>query len=56
MSAVDLHLLVLAAGNSTRIRTGTPKALLDLCGRPLISHILQHAEPLGVASSTLVLG
>ncbi len=56
MSASSLHLLVLAAGNSTRLRTGHPKALLDLCGRPLLSYILDHAEPLKVASKTLVLG
>ncbi|MBT3339396.1 MAG: NTP transferase domain-containing protein [Planctomycetes bacterium] len=56
MSASSLHLLVLAAGNSTRLRTGHPKALLDLCGRPLLSYILSHAEPLQVASKTVVLG
>lgn len=62
MGAADLHVIVLAGGDSTRIRTGGPKALLDLCGLPLIAHVLRAAEggpgsPLTAAATrTLVLG
>lgn len=62
MASSDLHVVVLAGGESTRIRTGGPKALLDLCGMPLLEHVLQAAsgEPDGLlaraASRTLVIG
>ncbi len=46
MPAADLHLVVLAGGNSTRIRTGGPKALLDLCGKPLLAHVLDTLDRL----------
>ncbi len=56
MPASEVHVLVLAGGESTRIRTGSPKALLDLCGRPLLDHVLAAAEQIPAASRTLVLG
>lgn len=56
MAAPEIHVLVLAGGESTRIRTGSPKALLDLCGRPLLDHVLATAEGLPAASRTIVLG
>ncbi|MBC8328519.1 MAG: NTP transferase domain-containing protein [Planctomycetes bacterium] len=56
MPASEIHILVLAGGDSKRIRTGSPKALLDLCGRPLLDHVLAAAEQLPAASRTLVLG
>ncbi|MFT7517414.1 MAG: bifunctional UDP-N-acetylglucosamine pyrophosphorylase/glucosamine-1-phosphate N-acetyltransferase [Myxococcota bacterium] len=56
MAELPLHVLVLAGGNSTRIRTGGPKALLDLCGIPLLEHIFRACEDLPAASRTLILG
>ncbi len=62
MADRELHVVVLAGGDSTRIRTGGPKALLDLCGIPLLDHVLRAATGeagtvLGSAASrTLVLG
>jgi bifunctional UDP-N-acetylglucosamine pyrophosphorylase/glucosamine-1-phosphate N-acetyltransferase len=56
MPVSEVHVLVLAGGESTRIRTGSPKALLDLCGRPLLEHVLVAAEQVPAASRTLVLG
>jgi len=56
MADLPLHVLVLAGGNSTRIRTGGPKALLDLCGIPLIEHIFRACEDLPAVSRTLILG
>ncbi len=56
MSGSDLHVIVLAGGESSRIRTGGPKALLDLCGRPLLAHILDAADSAAPATRTLVLG
>lgn len=51
-----LHVLVLAGGNSTRIRTGGPKALLDLCGLPLLEHVFRAVDPLQAVEKAIVLG
>lgn len=51
-----LHVLVLAGGNSTRTRTGGPKALLDLCGLPLLEHVFRAVDPLGAGQHVIVLG
>lgn len=56
MARPDLHVVVLAGGESTRLRTGSPKALLDLCGRPLLEHVLRAADPVAARSRSLVLG
>lgn len=51
-----LHVLVLAGGNSTRTRTGGPKALLDLCGLPLLEHVFRAVDPLDAGEKVIVLG
>ncbi len=51
-----LHILILAGGESTRIRTGGPKALLDLCGAPLLEHIFRSADSLTAGQRAIVLG
>ncbi|MDP7062277.1 MAG: NTP transferase domain-containing protein [Planctomycetota bacterium] len=51
-----LHVLILAGGESTRLCTGGPKALLDICGRPLLEHIFAATDDLAPASRVLVLG
>lgn len=56
MAAPSLHVLILAGGESSRLRTGGPKALLDLCGRPLLEHIFEATANLEAASRVLVLG
>ncbi len=56
MADSSLHVLILAGGESTRIRTGGPKALLPLCGRPLLEHIFAATEDLATSAKTLVLG
>ena len=39
--------VVLAAGQGTRMRSTTPKVLHTLGGRSLLGHVLAAAEPLG---------
>lgn len=56
MAAAPLHALILAGGESSRLRTGGPKALLDLCGYPLLEHIFRATDGLELASRALVLG
>jgi bifunctional UDP-N-acetylglucosamine pyrophosphorylase/glucosamine-1-phosphate N-acetyltransferase len=52
----DLHVVVLAAGKGTRMKSSRPKVLHDLAGRPLIEHVLATAEPLGASSTIIVVG
>ncbi len=51
-----LHVVILAAGKSTRMKSARPKVLHDLAGRTLIEHVLHAARPLAAASTTLVVG
>ena len=52
----ERHVLVLAAGKGTRMRSGRPKVLHPLAGCPLVEHVLRAADPLGASSTTLVVG
>jgi bifunctional UDP-N-acetylglucosamine pyrophosphorylase / glucosamine-1-phosphate N-acetyltransferase len=38
--------IVLAAGEGTRMRTATPKMLNEVCGRPMLGHVLAAARDL----------
>src|SRR5688572_5996254 len=51
-----LHIVVLAAGKGTRMRSDRSKVLHRLAGRPLIDHVLDAARPLNPASVTVVVG
>lgn len=48
--------LVLAAGGGRRFGRGGPKQLAPLAGRPLIEHVLTHADAAAVARVVVVLG
>ena len=48
--------VVLAAGQGTRMRSSTPKVLHTLGGRSLLGHVLAAAEPLGAGSTVVVVG
>ena len=43
---MDLEIIILAAGNSTRMKSNVPKVLHPLGGEPLLSHVLRQAESL----------
>jgi bifunctional UDP-N-acetylglucosamine pyrophosphorylase/glucosamine-1-phosphate N-acetyltransferase len=51
-----LAAIVLAAGESKRFKTKTPKVLHDLCGRPIIAPILDAVAALKPISAVLVVG
>ena len=53
---IERHVLVLAAGKGTRMRSSRPKVLHRLAGCPLAEHVLRAADPLGAGSTTLVVG
>ena len=52
----ERHVLVLAAGKGTRMRSGRPKVLHRLAGCALVEHVLRAADPLAAVSTTLVVG
>lgn len=52
----DLASIVLAAGQSKRMKSAVPKALHLLCGRPLLSHVLAALRPLGPRPQVVVVG
>jgi bifunctional UDP-N-acetylglucosamine pyrophosphorylase/glucosamine-1-phosphate N-acetyltransferase len=54
--ASAVHVVILAAGKGTRMKSALPKVLHGLAGRPLIDHVLRAARPLGAASTVLVVG
>jgi bifunctional UDP-N-acetylglucosamine pyrophosphorylase / glucosamine-1-phosphate N-acetyltransferase len=52
----DLHVVVLAAGQGTRMRSAEPKVLHRLAGRPLLDFVLASARALQPRSITIVVG
>jgi|SoiMethySBSTD1v2_1073268.scaffolds.fasta_scaffold14620_7 bifunctional UDP-N-acetylglucosamine pyrophosphorylase/glucosamine-1-phosphate N-acetyltransferase len=52
----DLHVVILAAGKGTRMKSARPKVLHALAGRPLIEHILRTVDGLHALSTVLVIG
>jgi len=53
---LDVHVVVLAAGKGTRMKSARPKVLHEVAGRPLIHHVLQAAAALRPATTTVVIG
>ena len=52
----DLHIVVLAAGKGTRMKSGLPKVLHAIGGLTLIDRVLRTATALNPTSTTLVIG
>ena len=48
--------IVLAAGKGTRMDSDLPKVLHPLCGRPLISHVIDNIRSAGINDITVVIG
>jgi len=51
-----LHVVVLAAGKGTRMRSTKPKVLHTLAGQPMLAHVLNTAKQLMPASLNVVVG
>jgi bifunctional UDP-N-acetylglucosamine pyrophosphorylase / glucosamine-1-phosphate N-acetyltransferase len=56
VSASETHIVVLAAGQGTRMRSSKPKVLHQIAGRPMIEHVLQTAATLSPATITVIVG
>jgi len=54
--ASDVHVVILAAGHGTRMKSKLPKVLHPLAGRPLIEHVLRTANAVSPATVTLIVG
>jgi len=52
----DLHIIVLAAGQGTRMKSALPKVLHKIADKPLLAHVLDIARRLGAASIHVVYG
>jgi bifunctional UDP-N-acetylglucosamine pyrophosphorylase/glucosamine-1-phosphate N-acetyltransferase len=48
--------IVLAAGEGTRMKSSIPKVLHAFLGRSLLGHVLTAAEPLGAENTVVVVG
>jgi bifunctional UDP-N-acetylglucosamine pyrophosphorylase/glucosamine-1-phosphate N-acetyltransferase len=53
---MNLGVVVLAAGQGTRMRSSLPKVLHPLAGRPMLAHVLDTAHELGAARVCVVYG
>jgi bifunctional UDP-N-acetylglucosamine pyrophosphorylase/glucosamine-1-phosphate N-acetyltransferase len=54
--SLETHVVVLAAGQGTRMKSRLPKVLHRLAGRPLIDHVLRTADAIAPSTMTLVIG
>ena len=52
----DVHVVVLAAGQGTRMKSAFPKVLHPVAGRSLVEHVLAAADSLMPDTVTLVVG
>ena len=52
----DIHVVVLAAGKGTRMKSAWPKVLHRAAGLPLIDHVLRAAGALSPASVIVIVG
>ena len=52
----DLHIVILAAGKGTRMKSSLPKVLHQVAGVPMIERVLASAARLEPQSTTLVVG
>lgn len=52
----SIHIVILAAGKGTRMRSARPKVLHPVCGVALIDRVLEAASALGPETTTVVVG
>ncbi|WP_426687364.1 bifunctional UDP-N-acetylglucosamine diphosphorylase/glucosamine-1-phosphate N-acetyltransferase GlmU [Rhodanobacter ginsengiterrae] len=56
MNHAPLHVVILAAGAGTRMKSHRPKVLMPLAGRPLLAHVIAAARALQPAALHIVYG
>ncbi len=53
---MQLAAVILAAGKGTRMKSGLPKVLHQVCGRAMVEHVLQAVQEVSVQKTVLVVG
>jgi bifunctional UDP-N-acetylglucosamine pyrophosphorylase/glucosamine-1-phosphate N-acetyltransferase len=56
MPTVAMSAIILAAGQGTRMKSARPKVLHELCGRPMIHHVVEAALASGADDVIVVVG
>jgi len=52
----DLHIVILAAGQGTRMKSARPKVLHEVMGTTMVEHVLGTAGSLGPTTVTVIVG
>lgn len=55
-STRGLAAILLAAGKSTRMKTDLPKVMHEVCGKPMLGHVLDACRAAGIESFYVVVG
>ena len=53
---MNLEVIILAAGQGTRMRSALPKVLHEVAGRPLLEHVIETASQLQHTAIHVVVG
>ena len=53
---MDVHIVILAAGKGTRMKSDRPKVLHRVAGLPMIEHVLRTAASVAPRTTTVVVG
>ena len=48
--------VILAAGKGTRMKSQKPKVMFEICGKPMVSHVISAIQGAGVESVALIVG
>lgn len=48
--------VILAAGKGTRMKSRLPKVLHHVCGKPMVEHVLDAAQAIGIEKQVVVVG
>ena len=56
ISREPLAAVVLAAGEGKRFRSARPKVLHEVCGQPMLAHVLRSVLALKPAKTVVVVG
>jgi bifunctional UDP-N-acetylglucosamine pyrophosphorylase/glucosamine-1-phosphate N-acetyltransferase len=52
----DIHVVILAAGQGTRMKSALPKVLHRVCGSPMVEYVVRVARTVAPTSITIIIG